>query len=721
MYMHWIDWAVIFAVVAFFVVLAYSTKKYTQSTSDFLAANRLAGRYLLTLAEGVAGLGAVSIVARFQMVYKAGFAPNWWESLQAPLLLIMMLTGWVAYRFRETRALTLAQFFEMRYGRKFRVYAATICWISGIINFGIFPAVGANFFIYYTGLPSHYDFLGLTLPTYHTLLLLLLSLSLYFTFSGGQIAVLVTDFFQSFFVNIVLITILVLLLVKFPLSHVFEGLQIADPGKSLLDPFDAGDVEGFDPWYFLIGLFSLIINRLAWQGSQAYHVSAKTPHEAKMAGVLGQFRGFSLLWALTLLPLVAYLIMHHPDYSDWAARVNGLLAEIPDEQVRDQMITPITMTLYMPVGLMGAFAAVMFAAFISTHDTYLHSWGSIFVQDVYLPWRGRELDNKAHLRLLRIAIFGVAVFIFLFSSFYRQTQDILLFFALTGAFWLGGAGVVIVGGLYTSWGTTRGAFAALTSGSLLATAGMICEHWWIDWYGRDFLLTGQEVYFFAMVVAWMMYVSFPLSWGTLGRALGALICGSILAMIWEGSTLYAIRIPELPREFWIVLMILTWAVYMVLSFKSQRSHFNLDKMLHRAEYVVASDHEATGGRDVRHRWSLKMALGITEDFTRGDKFIYGFTIAKSLGLFALWIIMTVVALTVGISIEGWSIYHYYVSAMFFIVLTFIVMVWLSIGGLRDVVRLYRDLRAVKRDFTDDGTVRDHDFELAEEPSQDAAS
>ena len=67
MNMHWLDWAVIFAVIIFFTVLATATRKYTQSTSDFLAANRLAGRYLLTLAEGVAGLGAVSIVAMFQM------------------------------------------------------------------------------------------------------------------------------------------------------------------------------------------------------------------------------------------------------------------------------------------------------------------------------------------------------------------------------------------------------------------------------------------------------------------------------------------------------------------------------------------------------------------------------------------------------------------------------------------------------------------------------
>ena len=113
------------------------------------------------------------------------------------------------------------------------------------------------------------------------------------SFAGGQIAVLVTDFFQSFFVNIVLVIILVLLLVKFPLAQIFEGLQIAEEGKSFLDPFGTEHVQGFDPTYFLIGLFSMILNRMAWQGSQAYHVSAKSPHEAKMAGVLGSYRGWA--------------------------------------------------------------------------------------------------------------------------------------------------------------------------------------------------------------------------------------------------------------------------------------------------------------------------------------------------------------------------------------------------------------------------------------------
>ena len=51
--------------------------------------------------------------------------------------------------------------------------------------------------------------------------------------------------------------------------------------------------------------------------------------------------------------------------------------------------------------------------------------------------------------------------------------------------------------------------------------------------------------------------------------------------------------------------------------------------------------------------------------------------------------------------------------MFFIATSFVVMVWLSIGGIRDLLRLYRDLKTAQRDYEDDGTVRDHDYEVGE--------
>ena len=52
MNMHWIDWSIIITFAAFIFVMAYSTKKYTRSVTDFLAANRCAGRYLLAVGDG---------------------------------------------------------------------------------------------------------------------------------------------------------------------------------------------------------------------------------------------------------------------------------------------------------------------------------------------------------------------------------------------------------------------------------------------------------------------------------------------------------------------------------------------------------------------------------------------------------------------------------------------------------------------------------------------
>ncbi len=64
-----------------------------------------------------------------------------------------------------------------------------------LINFGIFPAVGAQVFVNYCGLPE--SFLGI--PTYPLVMILLLSVALYFVYTGGQIAVIIADFFQGVF------------------------------------------------------------------------------------------------------------------------------------------------------------------------------------------------------------------------------------------------------------------------------------------------------------------------------------------------------------------------------------------------------------------------------------------------------------------------------------------------------------------------------------------
>src|SRR5690606_24266757 len=104
------DWVIVAGFLVAMVVVAGLANLLTKSVADFLAANRCAGRYLLTMATGMAGLGAISIAAQFEQFYQAGFGGLWWAQMMAPLTLILALSGFIVYRYRETRAMTLAQF-----------------------------------------------------------------------------------------------------------------------------------------------------------------------------------------------------------------------------------------------------------------------------------------------------------------------------------------------------------------------------------------------------------------------------------------------------------------------------------------------------------------------------------------------------------------------------------------------------------------------------------
>ena len=69
---------------------------------------------MLTVSSGTEWIGAINIVAMFEVYYTSGFPAMWWVMLASPAIVYMSITGWGVYRFRETRAMTLAQFLDMR-------------------------------------------------------------------------------------------------------------------------------------------------------------------------------------------------------------------------------------------------------------------------------------------------------------------------------------------------------------------------------------------------------------------------------------------------------------------------------------------------------------------------------------------------------------------------------------------------------------------------------
>ena len=500
-----LDWTILVGVYVAMVGGVFMLKPFMRSVADFLAAGRTAGRYLLSVSQGVAALGAITVVGYLEQNFVAGFSLTWWGFSQAIVILILTVSGFVIYRFRQTRSLTLPEFFERRYSRRFRVFTGMLAFVAGLINFGIFPAVGARFFIHYIGLPDSISIAGLAIGTFPLLMVILLGTAIFFVFTGGQVAVIITDFVQGVFVNLVFIVVVVFLLAQVDWIHIFEALAMAPDNASLINPYKTSQVSDFNFWYFLIGTIGVVYVVMSWQGTQAYNASARSAHEAKMGQVLTNWREHPWKLFVLIVPVIAYTVLHHPDFAAQATTVNDLLARAESETIRNQLRGPAVLVTMLPAGLLGAFAAVMLTAFVSTHDTYLHSWGSIFIQDVVMPIRRKPFTPEQHMLALRWSIVGVAVFIFLFSLLFQQSQYIWLFFAITGAIFAGGSGAVLIGGLYWKRGTTAAAWSAMLTGSSIAVGGIII-HQLVD----DFPVNGQEFWGIAMAASTVVYVAVSL-------------------------------------------------------------------------------------------------------------------------------------------------------------------------------------------------------------------
>lgn len=656
--MHSIDWAIVFVTLAILCGLTLYSRQFTRSVADFLAARRLAGRYLLTVHESV---GAIAIIATWEMVYAGGLATQWWTLLSLPVGLLLALTGFIVYRFRQTRAMTLAQFFEMRYSRNFRIFAGLLAWVSGVLNYGIFPAVTTRFLIAFFGFPETCHIGPLAVSTFPLVMGLYLTFALLTALAGGQISIMLIDFVQGVLTLVMFVAVLLFLFNRFSWDSVIAGLETAPPGRSMINPFKAQELADFNLSYFLIGIFGRIYNARSWQGLSGYRAAPRTPHEAKMGGILSTWRLIVQQACLPLMPLVAFAVLHHVHFAALSAPIEHRLNQIADPTQRVQLTVPIFLTAVLPAGLMGLVGAVILSAGISCDNTYLHSWGTIFVQDVIRPFRERHFTPAAHLRLLRLSIIGVAAFAFFFSLYFPLKQYVLMFFAITGAIYLGGAGAVIIGGLYWRRGTTAAAWTALISGSLLASGGLAAQQlWpstlspallrqfphsvWLASHRGAFPINGQLVYFIAMLAASLLY--------------------SIVTLI------------------------------------GPKVVYNLDKLLHRGIYALPEDELAGSVK----RLSWREMIGLTAEFSRGERLFFWLTLWWSIGWWGFMGVGTAYQYIVGISDHAWSIFWWMKIWVLGLVLGVVFSIWYILGGIRDVHRLLVDLRRLPTEANDDGSV-----------------
>ncbi len=635
--------------------VALYLRRFMHGVADFLAAGRGAGRYLIATASGESAAGVLGLVAAMEVFSQAGFSIQLWSGLTGVLYLLVVISGFVTFRLRETRVLTLHQFLEVRYSRNLRIFASILTFVSGAFFYGVVPGVSARFFVGYLGLPETMSFGFVALPTFWLLMLASLGLALFFTVTSGQIGVMVTDsleFIISLFMYLIVAAV-VLGLFSQPmvsLAQVEEALLGGESGASFINPLDIGTRQDFNGWYVVIGFLLLLYN---FRGSASAN-SASSAHESRMAGILGTWRGVGTTALLALLSVGAFTLLHHPDFAIQQAEVRDALSRIDNPQIQTKMRMPVALGHLLPQGVLGCFLAVGVLGTIAGIGAYCMQMGSGFIQDVLLPLRGRPLEQGRQVRWLRRAVAGFGLFTVMFSMFFKPADYLQMLMFLIGSIYLGGAGIVILGGLYWSRGTTIAAWAALITGAVVATTGWMLQTFW-----SSLAATTER---------------FPLN----GQVM-SLITAALCILIYGLVSLWTCKEPH-----------------------------NMRKLLHRGAFAVKDDQEAAPDQGSAPRHLLARLLQIDAHFTRGDRLL-----AYLVFLYTLfWNAAFLVILAWNTFVAAWPdrwwwnfvlVQNILMPLIIGVINTF----WFSGGALLDLARLKRRLQGERIDPQDDGQVHDN--------------
>ncbi len=830
--MHTIDWLIMLVPFAAVLWLAVYTRKYARDAVDFLAAGRVAGRYVICVGDLAASLSVITLVANCEAIYKVGSAMGFWNILMMPIGMFLGLFGYCTYRWRATRALSFGQFLEMRYGKDLRVFCAVLRNISEMITNALGPAIAANFFLYFLGLPHKTHVLGFELSTFAILVTLGLLFSTIAIWPSGRISLLVTDTVQALLSYPIFVVIAAFIFFHFDWGTRMEPVMLNRvPGESFLNPLDISKLRDFNMFALGVTIVGLFLQRASWFGNDTTN-SGRTPHEQKMAGVLGTWRnGFSFTM-IGLVTLLVITVMNHgafvfpgahgrfSSHETRKALVNKVAEEaVPDAAVREriatalealpprlldeplsqlrnndtpyidaardvindsipdalraeaeavkagehdpspelaaiqganakqaqkvrtlygQMMMPVTLRQILPSGVVGLFALLMLMLLVSTDDSHIFNASSTWVQDVVLPFLRKPPTSRQHIAMLRWSSVAVALFFFVVAVFFSQLDYINMFIQIMTAVWLGGGGTIMVFGLYSRFGNRVGAWCSIVFGCGFSLLGLILQRTWSALVVPVLAHHGwtEGVFrFFAKLAA-------PLNpwvdW-SFGLNTGESTFEQALQLFREKFFMNSNEIYGLSM----VLSVIAYCLGSWIALKAGRCKpYNLDKLLHRGEYsdkedcqkhplstidtnqntnlrgsvapssVLGESNPVNPVNPVKKRSaSLRLCVGklvgIDPEYTRGDKiiawsvFLYSvvYQFGFAFGAVLLWNMANPWPK------EWWGRYYYIVSLVVPMVVGCVSTVWFLWGGIRDGLRLFRDLDARVIDADDNGIVR----------------
>ena len=733
-----IDWIIMVVPMFLVIGMGFYSRRYIKGVSDYLAAGRVAGRYVISVGDVAQGLAVITLIGYTEAHYKTGFAMAFWNNILMPLSIVLGLTGFFTYRFRETKALSIGQFLEMRYNRPLRIYASTLRSVAELLANCMCPALAARFMIYYIGLPYSFNLFGFKVPTFLILTLIMITLCVMICCLGGALSLLVTDTIQGFFCYPLLIIFTIFIIVKFSWNGVIVPVmndRVA--GQSFLNPYDIKGLRDFNMFALVVTVYSTIINRGNWAGT-AGTISARSPHEQKMAGIMGTWRNMfaNVLYILMVILVIATL--NHQFMAKQAREVrNDLSAKVLREVIADNpdLQTKLNTELkklppcdHVIGGTRPQDAPLSHDANLDTpHLNAVHqglrgiSTGAQRYQEFFTLYHQMMLPVTLR-HLLPVGMVGLfALFILLmmlstddsrlFSAAQTISQDCVVPFLKKdipmkhhvlairlvaigcGVFWF-------VGSFFMAQLDYVNMFVTIMCSMWIGAGPMMI----FGLYSRFGNTTGAFSSLISGMILALTFIFFQRSWASL-------IYPWLVANGWQVPVGDFLASCSAPFEPWIVwrmsahkfpinsveinffIMIFCLCAYIFGSLVTYKGPYNLDRLLHRGIY------NTDGESKIQFKWTFgnifKKMIGITPEFTTGDKiitwsvFIYSF-VYKFLIAFVLVVILNFFSPW---KPAWWGHYFFVIYLAIPLFAAFVTTFWFVIGGIIDLRRLFHDLAA----------------------------
>ena len=750
-YVSPLDWLIIILPTAFVLYMGWYAKRYAVQVSDFLSAGRLCGRYVISMASVANGLAILTLVSYVEIHYRTGFALTFWSNLTMPLGIIMSLTGFVTYRFRETKAMSYGQYIEMRYSRGLRIFASALRSASEVMANMIMPAIAGRFFIYYLGLPQYIKLWGFEVPVFNLIIIFCLAMAIGIICMGGTLALVITDSIQGMMCYPIMALFAGFLLYKFSWSEeIIPVLTDHVSRQSFLDPYDISELRDFNLFSIGLGLIFTVYNHASWIGANNSS-SARSPHEQKMAGLLGTYRGAmnTVLYLLVAVGLITYF--NHKNFASQAKQVrdtistriaDGLFHEERHQELRKQVLDSV----YKKAPIVHEIGKDKPLSDDQNLDTqYLAEIKQIIT------------DNKADAPAVNASMFQQ------FRTLYHQTMTAvgirhMLPPGLSGLFCV----LMIMAMISTD--DTRIFSAALTITQDVVMPFVKkpltpAQHIWVIRVVA--ILIGVVFYFGSTMMSQLEYVTLFIStmtamwtgagamsllglytrFGTTAGAWASLGTGCVLGMFYialkqNWSRLYVFlqehnllegfsrAVENFSRpfepivvwrvnpykcfinayEFNFIAFVVAMTLYITVSKLTCKEPFNLDRMLHRGKYNLDNLNQT------RTAWSLRTLcnklIGITPEYTFWDR-----VIARSIFLYSIgyrfigtFVIILIWNIFYRWPVAWWSRYFFVVSLLVPAIIAIIGSFWFGIGAVIDMRKLFHDLKNRKLNFLDNGQV-----------------